>query len=77
MELLARGNSNWDYYYDEERNVIYYISKKIGCNNGFFCSGSNLKCHLKKISVYTKKMIRLIPRDWNVVNDKLFNSLTK
>ena len=23
MELLARGNSNWDYYYDEERNVIY------------------------------------------------------
>ena len=38
MELLARGNSNWDYYYDEERKVIYYISKKIGCNNGFFCS---------------------------------------
>ena len=36
MELLARGNSNWDYYYDEERNVIYYISKKLGCNNGFF-----------------------------------------
>ena len=28
MELLARGNSNWDYYYDEERNVIYYFSKK-------------------------------------------------
>ena len=28
MELLARGYSNWDYYYDEERNVIYYISKK-------------------------------------------------
>ena len=23
MELLARGNSNWDYYYDEERNVEY------------------------------------------------------
>ena len=27
MELLARGNSNWDYYYDEKRNVIYYMSK--------------------------------------------------
>lgn len=29
MELLAIGNSNWDYYYDEERNVIYYISKNL------------------------------------------------
>ena len=55
MELFAIGNSNWDYYYDEERNVIYYISKKIGCNNGFFCSGNNLKCHLKKTGIYAKK----------------------
>ena len=55
MELLARGNSNWDYYYDEERNVIYYISKKLGCNNGFFCSGNNLKCHLKRLAFMQKK----------------------
>ena len=55
MELLAIGNSNWDYYYDEERNVIYYISKKIGCNNGFFCSGNNLKCHLKRLAFMQKK----------------------
>ena len=77
MKLLARGNSNWDYYYyDEERNVIYYISKKLGCNNGFFCSGSKLKCHLKRLA-FIQRNDSLIPRDWNVVNDKLFNSLTK
>ena len=76
MELLARGNSNWDYYYDEERNVIYYMSKKNGCNNGFFCSGNNLKGHLKRLA-FIQKNDSLIPRDWNVVNDKLFNLLTK
>ena len=76
MELLAIGNSNWDYFYDKERNVIYYISKKLGCNNGFFCSGSNLKCHLKRLA-FIQRNDSLIPRDWNVVNDKLFNSLTK
>ena len=56
MELLAIGNSNWDYYYDEERNVIYYISKRLA---------------------FIQRNDSLIPRDWNVVNDKLFNSLTK
>ena len=52
--IIAIGNSNWDYYYDEERNVIYYISKKLGCNNGFFCSGNNLKCHLKRLAFMQK-----------------------
>ena len=66
MELLARGNSNWDYYYDEERNVIYYISKKIGCNNGFFCW-----------LAFMQKNDSLIPRDWTIVNHNLFNLLTK
>ena len=76
MELLARGNSNWDYYYDEERNVIYYISTKLGCNNGVVCSGNNLKCQLKRLASMQKND-SLIPRDWTIVNNNLFDLLIK
>jgi hypothetical protein len=60
MIKIAIGNSNWDYYINENK-VVFAIAKKDGCDNTYFGS---LKYFLnlyreKQIAVLTVEAIEM------------------
>lgn len=80
LQLIAKGDSNWDYYltepYSDGSQAIWYIAKEgSGANDGIYCGVSGLRAHFKDLQRITGYYDSLVPRGWSVIDHDFFRAL--